>query len=147
MRELASILHSHGKIVTIDVSGKTWDDTSGWGGAWDYRALGEACDYVCIMCYDYHWSGSEAGPIGPLGWLRKVVKYALSTIPREKIVIGIPFYGYRWLGRNGVGLTFDRRWTRPEALIRSFFSARRMPNTTILTARTKYGSKARSQWS
>jgi spore germination protein YaaH len=108
MRELASILHSHGKIVTIDVSGKTWDDTSGWGGAWDYRALGEACDYVCIMCYDYHWSGSEAGPIGPLGWLREVVKYALSTIPREKIVIGIPFYGYRWLGRNGVGLTFKQ---------------------------------------
>jgi spore germination protein len=108
MRELASILHSHGKIVTIDVSGKTWDDTSGWGGAWDYRALGEACDYVCIMCYDYHWSGSEAGPIGPLDWLREVVKYALSTIPREKIVIGIPFYGYRWLGRNGVGLTFKQ---------------------------------------
>jgi len=108
MRELASILHSHGKIVTIDVSGKTWDDTSGWGGAWDYRALGEICDYICIMCYDYHWSGSEAGPIGPLGWLREVVKYALSTIPREKIVIGIPFYGYRWLGRNGVGLTFKQ---------------------------------------
>jgi len=29
MRELASRLHSHGKIVTIDVSGKTRDDTSG----------------------------------------------------------------------------------------------------------------------
>lgn len=108
MRELASILHSHGKIATIDVSGKTWDDTSGWGGAWDYRALSEVCDYVCIMCYDYHWSGSEAGPIGPLGWLREVVEYALSTIPKEKIVIGIPFYGYRWLGRNGVGLTFKQ---------------------------------------
>ncbi|MEM2930238.1 MAG: glycosyl hydrolase family 18 protein, partial [Thermoproteota archaeon] len=108
MWELASILHFHGKIVTIDVSGKTWDDTSGWGGAWDYRALGEACDYVCIMCYDYHWSGSEAGPIGPLGWLNEVVKYALSAIPREKIIIGIPFYGYRWLGRNGVGLTFKQ---------------------------------------
>lgn len=106
MRELAARLHSHDRIVTIDVSGKTWDDTSGWGGAWDYRALGEICDYVCIMCYDYHWSGSEAGPIGPLGWLREVVQYALSTIPREKIVIGVPFYGYRWLGRNGVGLAF-----------------------------------------
>ncbi len=108
MRELALRLHSYGKIVTIDVSGKTWDDTSGWGGAWDYKALGEICDYVCIMCYDYHWSGSDAGPIGPLGWLREVIQYALSTIPLEKIIIGIPFYGYRWLGRNGVGLTFKQ---------------------------------------
>lgn len=108
MRELSSRLHSHGKIVTIDVSGKTWDDPSGWGGAWDYTTLGEVCDYVCIMCYDYHWSGSEAGPIGPLGWMKEVITYALSTIPREKIVIGIPFYGYRWLGRRGVGLTFKQ---------------------------------------
>ncbi|MGQ9596625.1 MAG: glycosyl hydrolase family 18 protein [Thermoproteota archaeon] len=106
MKELASKLHSYGKIVTIDVSGKTWDDTSGWGGAWDYKVLGETCDYICIMCYDYHWSGSEAGPIGPLGWLKDVIRYALSAIPEEKIVIGIPFYGYKWLGRNGVYLTF-----------------------------------------
>ncbi|MEM2087495.1 MAG: glycosyl hydrolase family 18 protein [Thermoproteota archaeon] len=106
MRELASTLHSYGKIVTIDVSGETRDNPSGWGGAWDYRTLGEICDYVCIMCYDYHWSGSEAGPIGPLGWLREIIQYALSTIPSEKIIIGIPFYGYRWAGRNGVSLTF-----------------------------------------
>jgi spore germination protein YaaH len=106
MRELASRLHSLGKIVTIDVAGKTWDNPSGWDGAWDYKALGEICDYICIMCYDYHWSGSEAGPVGPLGWLREVAQYALSTIPKEKIIIGIPFYGYRWLGRSGVYLSF-----------------------------------------
>jgi spore germination protein YaaH len=108
MVELAARLHSHGKIVTIDVSGKTWDDPYGWGGAWDYRMLGQVCDYICIMCYDYHWSGSEAGPIGPLGWLREVVQYAVSVIPREKIVIGIPFYGYKWLGKKGTGLTFKQ---------------------------------------
>ncbi len=108
MRELASRLHHYGKIVTIDVAGKTWDDPSGWGGAWDYSTLGEVCDYVCIMCYDYHWPGSEAGPIGPLSWMKEVISYALSTIPRDKIVIGIPFYGYRWLGRSGVGLTFKQ---------------------------------------
>jgi len=105
---LCGKLHEHGKIVTVDVSGKTSDETTGWSGAWDYKAMGELCDYVCIMVYDYHYSGSAAGPVGPLGWLEQVVGYALSSIPREKIVIGIPFYGYDWVGSRGEYVSFDQ---------------------------------------
>jgi spore germination protein len=108
MKELGGRLHDHGKLVTIDVSGKTSDETTGWSGAWDYKALGGLCDYICIMVYDYHYSGSTAGPVGPLGWLRQVVQYALSSIPRERIVIGIPFYGYDWIGNKGEYVNFDQ---------------------------------------
>jgi len=108
IRELCVKLHEHGKLVTIDVSGKTSDETTGWSGAWDYNAMGELCDYVCIMVYDYHYSGSAAGPVGPLGWLEQVVGYALSSMPREKIVIGIPFYGYDWVGSRGEYVSFDQ---------------------------------------
>jgi len=108
MRDLADRLHAHGKLVTIDVSGKTSDETTGWGGAWDYKALGQITDYVCIMVYDYHWSGGTAGPIGPLSWLEQVIQYALLSIPKDKIVIGIPFYGYDWIGTKGEGVIFDQ---------------------------------------
>ncbi len=107
MKELAERLHASSKLVTIDVSGKTTDETTGWGGAWDYRSLGQICDYICIMVYDYHWSGGSPGPIGPLGWLKDVIQYALLSIPREKIIIGIPFYGYDWIGNKGNGITFN----------------------------------------
>lgn len=106
MKELAERLHAYGKLVTIDVSGKTSDETTGWGGAWDYQSLGQICDYVCIMVYDYHWSGGPPGPIGPLSWLKGVIQYALLSIPKERIVIGIPFYGYDWTGNKGNGVTF-----------------------------------------
>jgi len=108
MKDLADRLHGCGKLATIDVSGKTWDETTGWGGAWDYKALGQICDYVCIMVYDYHWSGSNAGPVGPLSWLEQVIQYAIVAIPKVKIVIGIPFYGYDWVGNVGKYVPFDQ---------------------------------------
>ena len=38
-----------------------------WNNAWDYKALGEICDYLMPMCYNYYYSGSQnAGPVSPL---------------------------------------------------------------------------------
>jgi len=110
MRMLASVLRPKGKLVTIDVPAKTYDATTGWAGAFDYRALGEACDLVIIMAYDYHWSGGSPGPISPLGWFEDVVKYAVETIPRDRLMIGIPFYGYDWPagGGGGRGVSFGQ---------------------------------------
>lgn len=109
MALLAGRLRPKGKLVTIDVPAKTYDATIGWAGAFDYRALGAACDLVIIMAYDYHWSGGPSGPISPLDWFEDVVKYASSVIPADKLVIGIPFYGYDWpAGGTASGLTFGR---------------------------------------
>jgi hypothetical protein len=48
------------------------------------------------MAYDYHWRGSDPGAIAPLPWVKGVSEYALSKIPRDKILLGVPFYGYDW---------------------------------------------------
>ena len=34
--------------------------------------------------------------VAPLNQVRRVVEYALSRIPTEKILMGIPNYGYDW---------------------------------------------------
>jgi len=107
MRLLSIKLHEHSKIVSIDVPAKTYDSKEGWSGAYDYKALGNYCDYVVLMVYDYHWSGSSPGPISPLDWLRGVLSYTTSVMPKEKIVVGIPFYGYDWSGGRGSGVTFS----------------------------------------
>ena len=36
------------------------------------------------------------GPIASIGWVEDVIKYAVSAIEPEKILLGIPSYGYRW---------------------------------------------------
>ncbi|NHJ40958.1 MAG: hypothetical protein FK731_13085 [Asgard group archaeon] len=58
--------------------------------------MGQICDYIMIMTYDYHYSGSLPGEIAPRSWVRRTLKYACNTIPYEKIFCGIPLYGYNW---------------------------------------------------
>ena len=36
------------------------------------------------------------GPIAPTDWIEKVLDYAVTLVDRDKIQIGIPFYGYDW---------------------------------------------------
>jgi len=76
-----------------------------WGGQWfDYRTLQDRVDWFGCMTYDYFgsWS-SRAGHNAPLyppatynsGSVDESVRYLTSTrgLAKEKIVIGIPFYG------------------------------------------------------
>lgn len=72
---------------------------------WDIKALGQYVDYVIVMAYDFHQRSSEqAGPVAPLfsensKWNKDInqhLKIFLDQVPREKILLGIPFYGYGW---------------------------------------------------
>ncbi len=97
MSELADKFHAKKLLVTIDVPAKTRDAPEAeWAGPFDYVALGKSCDLVMLMAYDEHWSAGSPGPIGSAPWVRRVLEYATSVIPREKVVLGVPFYGYDW---------------------------------------------------
>ena len=97
MQELCDRFHENRLLVSIDVAAKTRDaPESYWAGAYDYAFLGKWCDFVILMCYDEHWSSGHPGPIGSKPWVRKCLEYATSVIPREKVVLGVPFYGYDW---------------------------------------------------
>ena len=105
--ELAKQVHAKNKLITTALHAKT-SEPGEWEGpqAQDWSALGQAVDAVKIMCYDYHWETSEAGAIAPLGWTEDVIKFALTKIPKEKIELGVPFYGYDWVEERGAGVTF-----------------------------------------
>lgn len=48
------------------------------------------------MAYDEHWSGSAAGPIASIDWCARVASWARSKIGKDKLVMGLPFYGRAW---------------------------------------------------
>ena len=100
--DLSKRLHGHGKFLSVDVPAKTSDAQEGWCGAFDYGSLGIYADHLVLMAYDYSTSTTPPGPIAPTGWIGEVLDYALSQVDRNKIVLGIPFYGYDWfLGASG----------------------------------------------
>lgn len=93
---LAEALHRHGKLLTLAIPAKTSDVQTGWAGAYDYAALGKHADLILIMSYAYTWSTSQPGSTAPYDWVDRVAAYAAGQIPREKLLLGIAFYGYDW---------------------------------------------------
>jgi spore germination protein len=113
--DLATALHDKGKILTVAVFAKTSDAGEDQRNAGqDYAAIGAAADEVRLMAYDYHWSGSTAGSVAPLPWVRDVLTYAKSQIPAEKIVLGIALSGYDWVGDQAEVVTWIQCYGRAQ---------------------------------
>ncbi|RMF54006.1 MAG: hypothetical protein D6750_00320, partial [Bacteroidetes bacterium] len=77
-----------------------------WSNAYDVSALSGICDQLFIMGYDFYWSTAPtAGPTGLLhvGQLwggrcnsRTIVDYLASGAARSKLILGVPYYGFRY---------------------------------------------------
>jgi spore germination protein len=76
-----------------------------WNGAYDYDQLSSISDGLFIMAYDYHWSGGDPGPVGPLTgggpWSDYAIDWTLNDYRTwgaadDKIVVGVPLYGFEW---------------------------------------------------
>lgn len=54
-------------------------------------------DYVIIMAYDEHYSGSEdIGSVSSIGFVKNGVKDTLKEVPAEQVILGLPFYSRVW---------------------------------------------------
>ena len=60
----------------------------------DYPAHGRMMDFIFFMTYEWGWSGGPPMAVSPLNQVRRVLDYAISVVPRDKIMMGIPLYGY-----------------------------------------------------
>jgi len=108
VKAVAEAFHRHHKDVVIALHAKE-SEPGNWDGAiaQDYAAIGKVVDKARIMTYDFHWETGDAGPIGPPDWVEQVMKFAMSVIPARKLDLGIPGYGYDWLGKKAEGFTWD----------------------------------------
>lgn len=86
-----------GYPVSVALAPKTSDEQKGvlYEGV-DYGLLGEAADSVFLMTYEWGYTYGPPMAVAPLNEVRRVVEYALTRIPAEKISLGIPNYGYDW---------------------------------------------------
>lgn len=97
VRQVAETMRSEGYHTSVALAPKTSSDQAGllYEGK-DYRALGEAADHVLLMTYEWGYTYGPPMAVAPVNQVRRVVEYALTQIPREKVDLGIPNYGYDW---------------------------------------------------
>lgn len=106
-RASASALHAVGCTLSAAVVPRTSEDPGptsyhrwifeNWRGAYDYKALAEALDFISFMTYAQHTGGSTPGPVAGYTWMKDALEYVLSLgVAPDKISLGIPSYSDWW---------------------------------------------------
>jgi spore germination protein len=91
--------------------------------AHDYEGMGKVADRTLIMTYEWGYAFGPTMAVAPLPNVRRVMDYALQEIPPEKLLMGVPNYGYDWK------IPFDRN-----------FPARSIGNYEGVAIARKYGA-------
>jgi len=121
VRRVAAKLHRDGRLLSVAVVPRFSDSypdardtefrTGEWGAAFDFRALGQIADFIVLMTYDQHTSGTPPGPVAGHDWIEAALHYAANRVPPHKLLMGIPFYGREWVetshGSISRSMTYD----------------------------------------
>jgi hypothetical protein len=96
VKELSGVLKSKNKLLSVSTP-YLYDPAGAQKGYFVYAwaDIAPFIDRLRIMTYDY--SVSKPGPIGPLAWTERTIKYAVSIMPASKVYVGIPGYGRDWV--------------------------------------------------
>lgn len=116
LRKAAERVHQRGYMLTAALAPKLRADQLGvlYEGH-DYAAVGQIVDFIFFMTYEWGWSGGPPMAVSPLDQVRRVMEYAVSAVPKDKIMMGIPLYGYDWTLPYVRGGTWARSITPQQA--------------------------------
>lgn len=96
IKELSAALRTQNKLLSVTTP-YVFNPAEAQKGYFVYAwaDIAPFIDRLRIMTYDY--STSRPGPIGPIAWTEKTVKYAISIMPASKVYLGLPGYGKDWV--------------------------------------------------
>ncbi len=112
-------LHPKGYFVSSALAPKTGSGQVGvLYEAHDYEAHGRILDFVILMTYEWGYRKGPPQAISPINQIEKVLDYAVSVIPRNKIFFGFQIYARDWLLPFVVGQEAETI-SNQEAIIRA----------------------------
>ena len=100
--ELGEGLKKAGKLVIVVIPPPLYHgDVKGMIDEEDLDRMSDVVDYFSLMTYDYS-SPQRPGPNSPIKWIRKCVETLdPNNYHREKILLGLNFYGYDYTSEGG----------------------------------------------
>ncbi len=150
VREMTPMLHGQGLTVSIDVTVKS--SSPNWSLFLEREKLAQVVDYVMLMAYDQYPHGSKvSGPVSTIPWTEWAIEKTLEEVPKEKLVLGVPFYTRLWTEsreNSGVkvipralGMESIARWLKDENVTPEY-----QADTGLLYAEKKAGSITYRVW-
>ncbi|MCI8598913.1 MAG: LysM peptidoglycan-binding domain-containing protein [Lachnospiraceae bacterium] len=137
VERLREVMNQEDYQVSVALAPKTSEEQKGllYEGM-DYGPLGASANQVFLMTYEWGYMYGPPMAIAPLNKVRQVLDYAITVIPRDKILMGIPNYAYDWR------LPFERGVSQAE-IIGNIEALRR---AAISGAPIQYDNVAQSPW-
>ncbi|PAF23157.1 glycosylase [Terribacillus saccharophilus] len=97
IKDTAKALKEHNIQTMVSVPAKDIDDPADdWSWPYNYEEIGEYADYVQVMTYDENGSWSDSGSVASLDWMKRILTFATESINPDKVIMGVPSYGYDW---------------------------------------------------
>ena len=97
VRRVVNTLRPIGYEISVAVAPKVRANQPGTlYEAHDYPVLGALADHIIIMTYEWGYTYSAPQAVAPINQVERVLQYAVTVIPSEKILMGMPNYGYDW---------------------------------------------------
>lgn len=92
IRELSVKCRQNGLVLSVDnYVPKTYN------AHYHIEEQGKVADYVVIMGYDEHYSGSyESGSVASLNFVKEGIEATLNALPKEKVINAVPFFTRLW---------------------------------------------------
>ena len=114
LRELAPEMRRIGAVLSVATF-----VPAPWFLQYNHELVGRTVDFVAIMTYDEHYRGSpEPGPVASLPFVERSIQNTLALIPREKVIMCLPFYNRLWrVTPDGYHTISNHGMARPWALI------------------------------
>jgi len=92
LRELAIPMRSRGVVFSSAVM-----PPAPWTMFYRRDLIALTVDFVMVMTYDQHYNASAvSGPVASLSWVAQGIMNMLEEVPREKLLMGLPFYNRVW---------------------------------------------------
>lgn len=92
IRELSVKCRNNGIILSVD----NYVPTE-YSAYYDREEQGNVVDYIITMAYDENHGGSKtSGSVASYNFVKSGVLNTLKEVPKEKTIIGIPFYTRLW---------------------------------------------------
>ncbi len=91
LRELSIACRQNGIVLSID----NYVPTE-YTAYYNRAEQGIIADYIIVMGYDEHYSGSDIGSVASINFVEKGIQDTVAVVPSEKVINALPFYTAIW---------------------------------------------------